>query len=255
MKRINYAIYALLLLSQAVLFAADVKMALPKLTAAEIVDKNIAARGGLQPWRAVQAVSMRGKLEAGGNANPELPFVLEMKRPRKVRMELQFNGETAVQVYDGANGWKLRPFLNRHEVEPFNAEEIKSASAQSELDGPLIDYAAKGNKVELDGVDQVEGHDTYRLKVTLKNGQTQYLWIDSQTFLEAKMQGSPRRMNGQYHAVETYFRDYKRVEGLMIPHLLETRVAGVKGTKPEKITIASVLLNPKLDEAQFTKPK
>ena len=41
---------------------------------------------------------------------------MELKRPRKMRFELQFNGQTAVQVFDGANGWKLRSFLNRRVV-------------------------------------------------------------------------------------------------------------------------------------------
>jgi hypothetical protein len=36
---------------------------------------------------------------------------MKLKRPGKMRIELQFNGKTALQVYDGSNGWKLRPFL------------------------------------------------------------------------------------------------------------------------------------------------
>ena len=78
----------------------------------------------------------------------ELPFVMELGRGRKQRLEIQFNGQTAVQVYDGAQGWKLRPFLNRHDVEKFTPEELKAAAQQSDLDGYLIDYAAKGSKVE-----------------------------------------------------------------------------------------------------------
>ena len=99
-----------------------------------------------------------------------LPFVMELRRGRKQRLEIQFNGPTAIQVYDGSEGWKLRPFLNRHEVEKFTAEELKASSEQCDLDGCLIDYAAKGSKVELSGVDQVEGHSAYNLKVTDKNG-------------------------------------------------------------------------------------
>ena len=50
-----------------------------------------------------------------------LPFIMELKRPRKMRFELQFKGQTAVQVFDGANGWKLRPFLNRRKWSPIAA--------------------------------------------------------------------------------------------------------------------------------------
>lgn len=251
-----------------------------KLSAAEIVSKNVAARGGLQAWRAVQTISMSGKMQAGGNNRPplpvaipgarkevappkpvaqvELPFQMDLKRSRKVRLELEFNGKTAVQIYDGANGWKMRPFLNRLDYEPYTAEETKTASEQSDLDGPLVDYAAKGTSIELAGMEKVDGRDTYKLKLTLKSGYSFHVWIDAQTFLETKIEGTPRRLDGQYRPVEVYFRDYRQVNGLQIPHLLEIRVQappafGVKGSQTitEKITIDNVVVNPKLDDALF----
>jgi outer membrane lipoprotein-sorting protein len=243
------------------------------LTAERVVEKNVAARGGLQAWRAVQTLSMSGKADAGGNESPthpaqgvrtggmqlpkrpaeqvQLPFRLELKRVRKSRFELDFSGKTAVQVYDGTNGWKLRPFLNRHEVEAFTADETKAVALQSDLDGPLVDYAAKGTKVELEGTDKVEGNDTYRLKLTLKNGQTQHLWVDAKTFLETKIEGTPRRLDGKYHPVEIYYRDYKTVSGLMIPYVMETKVQGVK--QPEKIEIENVAVNPRVEDSRFAK--
>src|SRR5580700_9238145 len=175
--------------------AGDIPPVRVNLTAAAIVEKNVVARGGLQAWRGVQTMSMEGKLGAGGNqraalpvpvpgrnANQtilpprpaqevQLPFVMELKRPRKMRIELTFNGQTAVQVFDGSNGWKLRPFLNRREVEPYTPDEMKAASMQEDLDGPLVDYAAKGTHVEMAGTEKVENRDNYKLKLTMKNGK------------------------------------------------------------------------------------
>ena len=267
----------------------DTPVAVPKLSAAAIVDKNVAARGGLQAWRSVQTMTLTGKLGAGGNQRAtlsipvsgghkpqeadlpqrraeevQLPFVMELKRPSKVRFELQFKGQTAVQVFDGSQGWKVRPFLNRNDVEPFSPEEMKTASAQGELDGPLIDYAAKGTQIESDGTEKVEGRDTYKLKLTLRSGDVTHVWVDSQTFLEAKVQGRPRRLDGNYHPVEVYYRDYRPVNGLQIPFVLETRVLPVAKTAtglrdtpvpPEKVIIEKVTVNPKLDDSQFAKPQ
>ena len=267
----------------------DTSVALPKLSATAIVDKNVAARGGLQAWRSVQTLTLTGKLGAGGNQRatlsvpaPEghkaqravmpqrpveevqLPFVMELKRPSKVRFELQFKGQTAVQVFDGTQGWKLRPFLNRNDIEPFSPEEMKIASAQGELDGLLIDYAAKGTQIESDGTEKVEGRDTYKLKLTLKSGDVTHVWVDSQTFLEAKVQGRPRRLDGTDHPVEVYYRDYRPVNGLQIPFVLETRVLPVAKTATgfrdtpvpsEKIVVEKVTVNPKLDDSQFAKPQ
>lgn len=259
-----------------------------KLSAAAIVEKNVAARGGLQAWRGVQTMLMQGRLGAGGNRRAtipvpipdqkssrqalptrpaeevQLPFVMELKRPGKMRMELQFNGQTAIQVYDGANGWKLRPFLNRRVVEPYTTEEMKISSMQAEVDGYLVDYAAKGTQIELVGMEKVEDRDTYKLKLTMKNGQAVHDWIDAQTFLEAKVEGQPRRLDGVSHPVEVYYRDYRPIGGLQIAHILETKVLQAaqtaKGFKDppvpaEKITIEKVVVNPKLDENHFSKPE
>jgi Outer membrane lipoprotein-sorting protein len=269
------------------LVAADTKTPPAKLTAAQIVEKNVAARGGLQAWRAVQSMSWSGKMDAGGgdsvarsrnyvmerrhhptkaelmekknaekdeaNKQVRLPFVMEMKRPRKSRVEIEFAGKTAIQVYDGTNGWKLRPFLNRNDVEPFTAEELKSEEAKSDLDGPLVDYAAKGTKVELEGSEPVEGRNTYKLKLTMKNGTVQYVWIDAENFLDVKVEGTPRRMDGKMHNVSIYQRDFRSVQGVMVPFTLETVVDGYHET--HKMVIEKVAVNPKLDDALFAKPR
>ena len=274
------------------LLAAETVAPLPALTAEQIVDRNVAARGGVQAWRAVKTMSLAGKLGVGGNqratlqtkeqvavargkggglpAMPgrpaqevQLPFLMELERPRKMRFELEFAGQTAIQVYDGAQGWKLRPFLNRRVVEPFTDEELKLSSAQADLDGLLVDYAAKGTRIELVGMDKVEGRDTYKVKMTMKSAQALHVWIDAQTFLEAKMELQPRRMDGTDHPTEEYFRDYRPVEGLQIPFVRETWVLPVGKTAtglpdvpvpPERINIEKVVLNPKFDEAVFRKP-
>ena len=125
------------------------------------------------------------------------------------------------------------------------------ASTQTDLDGPLIDYAAKGNKVELEGTEPVEGRDAFKLKVTSAEGQVRHVWVDKQTYLDVKVDGT-RRLDGKPRPVWTYLRDYRPVNGLMIPHVLETTVEGVPGS--EKILVERVALNPRLDDARFAKP-
>jgi hypothetical protein len=260
------------------------------LSAAQLVDKHVAARGGLQAWRAVQTLSVAGKLDAGTGDSVarseilarqgtgasakraavaaqaaadakkaaqaqqvQLPFRLEMKRPRKSRLEIDFAGKTAVQVYDGQNGWKFRPYLNRDDVEPFTAEEAKSEAAKADLEGPLVDYAAKGTQVALEGMEPVDGHNAYKLKVTPKNGDVQHVWIDAQSFLDVKVEGVPRRMDGKMRNVFIYQRDFRSVQGLMVPYLYETAIEGDPRT--HKMVIDSVAMNRALDDARFTKPQ
>ena len=267
--------------------AAESAPQLPKLTAAQIVEKHSAARGGAQAWKAVQSMQLNGQLDAGrgdslarsmniANAGKkasgkgtnaeiaaasqsqepakeiQLPFTLVLKRPNLMRMEVQFNGKTAVQVYDGQHGWKLRPFLNRSDAEPFTADEMKTESERGDLDGPLMDYAAKGTQVELEGTDMVEGQAAYRLKVTPRKGVLKHVWIDGKSFLDVKVEGSARRMDGKMHPVYVYQRDFRSVQGVMIPFVLDTAVEGY--TETHKLQIEKATINPKLGDALFSKP-
>jgi hypothetical protein len=264
---------------------AAVAQSAPKLTAAQIVEKNVTARGGLQAWRSVETMTWKGKMDAGsadsaarsrafamssvGKMQPasrmdlpdkaevekqvQLPFVNELKRGRKSRVELEFAGKTAIQVYDGTNGWLVRPYLNRNDVEPFTAEQLQAESQSADLDGYLVDYASKGSKVELNGVEKVEGKDAYKLKVTQKSGDEKYIWIDAQSFLDVRVSGQQRRMDGKMRNVYVYQRDFRSVNGLMIPFTLETVVDGYRGT--HKTVLESVVINPKLEDSLFTKPQ
>jgi len=218
------------------------------LTADQIVARNVAARGGLAAWNRVSGITMSGEMDAGGKQDVKLPFVLSMKRPHKSRLEIVFEDKTALQVYDGAKGWKLRPYLNRDDVEPFTLAEAKSAAAV-ELDGPLVDYAKKGTRVELVGTEAVEGKQAYKLKLTPKNSPPLNLWVDASSFLEVKIDGEPRKLDNKMRKVAIFYRDYKTVGGLTVPHTLETVVEGVP--QSHKISVKTVKVNPPLEDALF----
>lgn len=277
------------------LMAADAKpAAVARLTAEQVVERNIAARGGLQAWHAVQTMSWSGRMEAGTgdttarswryaeaalmpkprpgttqgkngafvlppnldkpvtDKQVELPFVLDMQRPHKSRLEIAFAGSTAVQVYDGAQGWKVRPFLNRSDVQPFTADEAKAEASKAGIDGPLVDYQAKGTRVALEGVEAVDGSDAYRLALTQKDGSVRHLWIDAHSFLDVKVEGSPRWMDGRMRTVWVAQRDFRTVQGVVLPFSYETSVDGFPNT--HKMTIERAEVNPKLDAALFSKP-
>ncbi len=197
---------------------------LPSMSAAQVVERNVAARGGLAAWQALQTMSWKGKMGAG--ATNYATITPKGKLEQKVREEAQL---------------------------PFTADELKQAAAEPGIDGLLIDYAVHGTKVDADGTEMVEGHAAYKLKVTRKDGEVRHVWVDGQSFLDTKIDGDPRKLDGRPHAVAIYLRNFKNEHGLVIPHLLETVVQGV--SRSEKIAIESVTLNPKLDDARFTKSK
>ncbi len=253
MTRYHLLVCGMISLTASIAVAAEKATPPAKLSVAQIIERNVAARGGLKAWQAVNTLTMSGQLEAGGTKDTELPFVMEMKRQHKSRLEIRFEGQTAVQVYDGSHGWKVRPFLGRNEVEPFTEDEAKAAEQWDELDGPLMDYAKKGNKVQLLGTENVEGHPAYKLKLTMKEGEQRHLWIDARTFLERKIDGQPRKLDGKFRHVAIIYRDYRKEGGLSVPHTFETVVDGAK--KSYKMTIDRVKVNQPLEDTLFNKPQ
>lgn len=126
-------------------------------------------------------------------------------------------------------------------------------SQEPGIGGYLVDYAAKGSKVDLDGMEKVEGRDAYKLKVTTKTGNVKYVWVDAQNFLDVKVSGEPRRMDSKMHNVYVYQRDFRDVQGVKVPFVLETAVDGYRET--HKTVLETVAVNPKLDDSRFVKPQ
>jgi outer membrane lipoprotein-sorting protein len=219
-------------------------------TVDELVAKSIEARGGLAKLKAVTSMRLSGKMTMGPGI--EAPISIEFKRPSRVRMEFTFQGNTGVQAYDGAHGWSINPFSGKRDPEPMSADELKDVQEQADMDGPLVDYKAKGNTVELLGKEKVEGSDAYKLKITLKSGDVRYEYLDADSLLPIKEEAR-RTVRGSEMELESTLGDYKDVGGgLLLPHSIES---GAKG-RPEKqnLVIEKVELNPPLDDARFTMP-
>jgi hypothetical protein len=232
-------------------FLAATALALPLSaeTVDEVIAKNVAARGGLDKIRAVQALRMTGTLSMGPGM--DAPMVLELARGNRMRMEFTVQGQKGIQTFDGTSGWVLMQFMGQKEAEPMPAEAAKDVVEQTDLDGPLVDYQKKGHKVELVGKDKAAGTDAYHFRVTLKSGVVREIWIDAQSGLEVRGEGR-REMGGRTMEAETVLGDYRAVAGMQFPHRIE---GGPKGS-PQKqtIVITKVEVNPALDGARFGKP-
>lgn len=232
-------------------FVVALLVALPAAaqTADEIIAKNIAAKGGLAKLQAVKTIRMTGKMTIAPGV--DAPIVMELKRPNAMRVDFTVQGMVGSQAYDGAKGWQLMPFAGSKVPQELSAEETALAAEQADLDGPLMDYKAKGNTVELLGKETIEGSVTHKLKVTLKNGVVRTFYIDAEHFLEIKEEAR-RTIRGTETETETIIGDYKEVDGMMFPHAVD---AGVKGSpQRQKIVIDKIEINMPIDDARFKMP-
>ncbi len=219
-------------------------------TADEIIAKNIAAKGGLAKLQAVKSIRMTGRMTVGPGI--DAPIVIEVKRPKAMRVDFTIQGMVGSQAYDGTTGWNLMPFGGSKVPQQMTAEEATLAEEQADMDGPLVEYKAKGHTVELLGKETVEGSPAYRLKVTQKNGIVRTIFIDAEHFLEIRQEGK-RTMQGTEMEMESIIGDYKEVDGMMFPHSID---GGVKGApQRQKIIIEKIEINPPIDDARFKMPE
>lgn len=233
--------------------AAGERAVTPALTAGQIVDRHVTARGGADAWRKIQTMAWTGHIESGPGGIAKTPFLMMFRRPDATRFEIMTQGQRSVRIFDGKRGWKQRPVaVGPPDLKEYSAEEISYARDAAGLDGPLIDYQVKGVGIALEGMDSVEGHAAYRLKVKLPSGQVHDDWIDARSFLELKYDRPTRNAMGVSGVVSVYLRNYQTLNGLTLPFLIETGVGKAQAT--DKMVIEKIAFNPPLDPTQFVPP-
>jgi hypothetical protein len=248
-KTILAAVLALCVVTLLVLFWSDTPLGRARAVRSAVA-QNVAARGGDEAWRDVSSLRLTGQMDVGQGML--VPYVLEQKRPNKMRLEFVFDGETAVQCTDGNAGWKVVPFRGRTAPEPMTEEELRETADSADLYGVLFDYAARGHAVEPLGREPVEGRDALKLKVTLPGGAVRWVYVDAESGLEVKVEAL-RTVGGRERRVETFYHDWQATEeGLLIARRQETRTEG--DNQLHLLTVETVVVNPPLDDSRFAMP-
>lgn len=231
-----------------------------ELTAADIVARNVEARGGAEAWRRLQTMIWTGQLESDSAPTPAMAFTLEQKRPNKTRFEITGSGSRTMRIFDGVRGYRVRARREGGpDIRPYSAEELKFARDSQAIDGPLIDYQAKGSAVTLVGREKLEDNDTYHLAVRFTSGERQDVWIDARTYLEVRIDRpaySSTATGGAFAvragSIPVYYRNYKSFDGIQIPTLIE--IGTGSGRTPDRMQIERVALNMTIDDRQFERP-
>lgn len=216
-------------------------------TADELIRKNIEARGGYETLKAVNTMKATGKIIQMGM---EISFTLRKKRPNFVRLEGELQGQTFIQAYDGETAWWINPFTGDPDAQKMPENQAKSLIDDADFDGQLVDYKEKGHSVEFVGKEDMEGTEVVKLKLTLKNGDVKYIYLDSEYYIELKVTSKTKQGETELE-VDAYLSDYKEVNGLMIPHAIESKMGG---NTVSQIKLETVEMNVEVDDSIFKMP-
>src|SRR6266542_236853 len=222
------------------------------LTGGEILARHVEARGGAAKMEAIKSIRATGKVVFGGGEFAiEAGWALLQKRPGMIRSEITLQGLTAVEAFDGQEGWSLSPFQGRRDAEKGSADEARDMAQRADIEGPLVHWREKGHRVEYLGTEDVDGTPAHKLRVTLKGGDTQYVFLDPDYFLEIRVE-TVARVRGTERITETDLGSYEQVAGVWFPFSIETGRKG--GPRGSRITIDRAEANVEVEDGLFKFP-
>jgi outer membrane lipoprotein-sorting protein len=222
------------------------------LSADELIARNAEARGGLDKIEAIHTLSMQGQLRfTGGFGSIDLGFMQIKKTPDLMRSEASVQGLTQVQVWNGKEAWRIDPFQGRKDAERMTDDDARALADDAGIAGPLVNYQARGSKVEYLGTEDVDGTEAHKLKVTLKNGDIQTVYLDPDHFIEIRIV-SQRKVRGTEVEDITDFGDYEQIAGVYFPLSISSHTKGDDGKS--QISIDKAEANPAVDDALFAFP-
>jgi outer membrane lipoprotein-sorting protein len=193
-------------------------------------------------------VKLSGTMVLMGGAM-EAPITIMQKRPAKARVEFTVQGMQGVQAYDGETAWIQMPFLGSPDPEPAPAEMVSQMKEQADIDGPLVGWQDEGHTLELVGKEDVDGTETFKVKVTHSSGEVSHYYLDSEYYLPIKVT-AVRNVQGAESEITTILGAYKEVQGLILPFSIE--VTSPMG--PQVISFETIEVNVSLDDGIFAMP-
>lgn len=218
-------------------------------TAEELVAKNLQAHGGVEKIKAIHSYKLTGKFQQGSFT---AQVSQEAKAPDSIREVFTIQGMSQIQAYDGSTGWQISPFQGRRDPEMLGEDDLRDISEDADFYGPLLDYKERGNTVEYLGKDTVDGDDVYRLKITLKNGDIYYYYLDPDTYIEIRTERQ-QFIRGAVRETQTDLGSFKLVDGVYYPFSISS---GPKNRPDQKgtVTVEKMEANVAIPDSEFKMP-
>lgn len=213
-------------------------------TADELIARNIAAKGGMDKLKAVNAIRQTSDITIQGTA---ASLTVYSKRPNLSRQEIVLGSETIISAFDGQTPWMVNPMTGSTQATVVTGPQADMIRQDASFDGPMIDYKARGMTAELIGPEDIDGMPVHHLKLTGQDGVVRHVYLDAATSLETKM--STETPMG---LVEQRLSDYRDVGGLKVPFAI-TVLTG--GAVTAEVKVLKLELNPEIDDGLFRIPR
>jgi hypothetical protein len=211
-----------------------------------LLDRAIAAKGGLDKLRGVRTIVARQRLSNPAVEGQSTETTNYIQYPDRFRVEIQLPDGTVVQAYDGAQAW-MKDGRGTREA----PELVREARASLRRDTISLLLAAKDGSLTprvLPDVKDGAGDVHHALELSGKDFNPVILYIDPGTLLLRKQvytSEAPGRP-----LIEERFSDYREIDGIQIPFAASRKL----GPQIVERHATDIKINVPIDQAQFKRP-
>jgi len=208
----------------------------------EVIGKHVEALGGTEKLASLKSVRMEATMSVQGM---ELPMVTTRVAGVGQRVDLSVMGQDGYMIVTPTAGWIYFPFMGQTAPEAMPAEQLKTSVDQVDLQGPLVGYKEKGNKVELLGKETIDGAEAFKIKLTTAANTERTYFIDSKTFYILRTVEKGVVMGQEQEIVANYSNYKKTDEGYVFAY----SISSIFGQGD--LTVNKIEVNKPIDEKIF----
>ena len=226
------------------------------ITVDEILENYFENTGGKDAWLNLKGTKISAKVNQGGI---EIPIEIVRLADGRQYTKASFQGTEFYQgVYDGETLWSM----NFQSMQPEKSDQETTDNFKlsiNDFPDPFLNYKDKGYSVELMGTEEVDGSETYKVKLTKKpvtiDGKqvedVTYFFFDAEAFVPLAQESTIQTGPGAGQIGLAKMSDYDEVDGLYFPFSMSQ---GVKGGPSQPLTISAIEVNPEVDDSVFAFP-
>lgn len=215
-------------------------------TVDEIIDKHAEAIGGKEKLNSIFSTYMEGTMQIMHNA---IAIKITTVKDKFYKKEFTLDGHNGYIIITPNAGWYYNPLISQT-IETISKNRLPAMQIDLDIAGPLIDYAEKGYKAGLNGKENIDGKDAYKIKITTNTGRYITYYLDTKTYLliQTKQMSAGIGKGAEEKELATSFSDYKLIEGVMFAH---TIISAESLTGTGSIKINKIELNKTIREDQY----
>ncbi|MDI1354336.1 MAG: hypothetical protein PSX36_05440 [bacterium] len=209
-------------------------------TLEEIVSKHIEAIGGKDSWEKVRTMRYESVMKAQG---AEIHFTVVKSDRIALRSDISVMGMKGFNIVTTKEGWSYAPWAGQTKSEAMTADNVKNSQDELNIKDEFLTYKELGKTIEYFDMDDIDGTECFKIKMTNKDGKETTYYIDPGNYLTIK-KTEKIKSDGQETENSTFYSNYKMLaEGLNIPMMTTSGWSEMETLKLE--------INPKIDDAIF----